>query len=102
MTRDRDAAQEITRRAFLCSAGAPAALSLAMGATAGRSDAAVQPDAGRIDSSPERLRLGALVLMRQAEDHPAVRTDYPVIRDALALASSRQIRNVASLGGNVL
>lgn len=56
----------------------------------------------RIDSSPTRLRLGALVRMSEAEDHPAVRTLYPLIQQTLALAASRQIRNMATLGGNVL
>lgn len=57
---------------------------------------------GRIEAGAEGLRLGALVRMSQAEDHPVVRRQYPVIRDALRLAASRQIRNMASLGGNVL
>jgi xanthine dehydrogenase YagS FAD-binding subunit len=56
----------------------------------------------RIESTPQGLRFGALVRMGQAEDHPVVRTVYPVIRDSLALAASRQIRNMASLGGNTL
>lgn len=56
----------------------------------------------RIDSDPQKLRLGALVRMSQAEDHREVRAHYPVIRDSLMLAASRQIRNMASLGGNVL
>jgi xanthine dehydrogenase YagS FAD-binding subunit len=55
-----------------------------------------------IDVGAERLRLGALVRMSQAEDHPAVRAQYPVIYETLLLAASRQIRNMASLGGNVL
>ncbi len=55
-----------------------------------------------IDGDSRRLRLGALVRMAQAEDHPAVRRDYPMIRQTLMLAASRQIRNMASLGGNVL
>jgi xanthine dehydrogenase YagS FAD-binding subunit len=40
--------------------------------------------------------------MSEAEDHPALRSEYPVIRETLLLAASRQIRNAASLGGNVL
>jgi xanthine dehydrogenase YagS FAD-binding subunit len=56
----------------------------------------------RIESDSQGLRLGALVRMSQAEDHPDVRARYPVIRDTLLLAASRQIRNMASLGGNVL
>lgn len=56
----------------------------------------------RIDVTPKGLRLGALVRMSQAEDHPAICAEYPVIRETLMLAASRQIRNMASLGGNVL
>ena len=56
----------------------------------------------RIEAGPQELRFGALVRMSQAEDHPVVRSRYPVIHDALRLAASRQIRNMASLGGNIL
>jgi xanthine dehydrogenase YagS FAD-binding subunit len=55
-----------------------------------------------IESSDSGLRLGALVRMAEAADHPAVRQDFPVIAQALQLAASAQIRNMASLGGNVL
>src|SRR4051812_48778223 len=55
-----------------------------------------------IDVDDRRLRLGALVRMAQAEDHPAIRSQFPVIHETLKLAASRQIRNMASLGGNVL
>jgi xanthine dehydrogenase YagS FAD-binding subunit len=57
---------------------------------------------GRIDANAHRLRLGALVRMADAADHPAVRRDYPVIAQSLALAASAQLRNMGSLGGNVL
>jgi xanthine dehydrogenase YagS FAD-binding subunit len=57
---------------------------------------------GRIEADAGGLRFGALVRMAEAEDHPAVHRQYPVIRDALRLAASRQIRNAATLGGNVL
>jgi xanthine dehydrogenase YagS FAD-binding subunit len=56
----------------------------------------------QIESDGTRLRLGALVRMAEAEDHPAVRAHYPVISQTLTLAASRQIRNMASLGGNLL
>jgi xanthine dehydrogenase YagS FAD-binding subunit len=57
---------------------------------------------GRIDVSPNGLRLGALVRMSDAADHPEIREQYPVIAQSLQLAASQQIRNMASLGGNVL
>jgi xanthine dehydrogenase YagS FAD-binding subunit len=56
----------------------------------------------RIDINAERLRLGSLVRMAQAEEHPLIRARYPLIRDTLVLAASRQIRNMATLGGNIL
>ena len=48
------------------------------------------------------LRLGALVRMADAADHPTFSEQYPVIAQSLKLAASPQIRNMASLGGNVL
>src|SRR5262249_33481456 len=48
------------------------------------------------------LHLGALVRMADAADHPVVQRDYPVIAQSLALAASAQLRNMATLGGNVL
>jgi xanthine dehydrogenase YagS FAD-binding subunit len=57
---------------------------------------------GRIEATAQGLRLGALVRMAAAQDHAAIKRDYPVIAESLKLAASQQIRNVASLGGNVL
>ena len=57
---------------------------------------------GRIAVGAQGLRLGALVRMSEAAEHPAIRRDYPVIAQTLELAASPQLRNMASLGGNVL
>src|SRR3989442_1144732 len=57
---------------------------------------------GLIEPGRNGLRLGALVRMADAADHPDVRRDYPMVAQSLMLAASAQIRNVASLGGNVL
>jgi xanthine dehydrogenase YagS FAD-binding subunit len=57
---------------------------------------------GRIELGHNGLRLGALVRMAEASDHPEIRRLYPVIAQSLQLAASQQIRNMASLGGNVL
>lgn len=48
------------------------------------------------------LHLGALARMSHVADHAEVRNGFPVIAEALELAASGQIRNMASLGGNVL
>ena len=57
---------------------------------------------GRIEATPQGLRLGALVRMSDAAEHPAVLRDYPVIAETLYLAASAQLRTMARLGGNVL
>lgn len=57
---------------------------------------------GRIEASDAGLRLGALVRMGEAQEHAAIKQRYPVIAESLQLAASQQIRNMASLGGNVL
>ena len=62
----------------------------------------LKQDLGRIEAKDRGLHLGALVRMADAADHPAVQRDYPVIAQSLLLAASAQIRNMASLGGNVL
>jgi xanthine dehydrogenase YagS FAD-binding subunit len=48
------------------------------------------------------IRFGALVRMAEAEEHPQIKADYPLLAEALKLAASGQIRNMASLAGNVL
>src|SRR5258707_767842 len=57
---------------------------------------------GKIEATRNGLRLGALVRMADAAQHPAILRDCPVIAQSLKLAASQQIRNMASLGGNVL
>lgn len=57
---------------------------------------------GAIESGPQGLRLGALAKMSAAAEHPVVLADYPVIAESLQLAASAQLRNMATLGGNVL
>ncbi|MBP2160368.1 MULTISPECIES: xanthine dehydrogenase family protein subunit M [Asticcacaulis] len=62
----------------------------------------LKPSLRTIETGPAGLRLGAGVTMAEAAGHDGVRTQYPVIADSLKLAASAQIRNMATLGGNVL
>jgi xanthine dehydrogenase YagS FAD-binding subunit len=48
------------------------------------------------------LRLGALARMADVAANPDVQKSYPVVADSLRLAASPQLRNMATLGGNVL
>jgi xanthine dehydrogenase YagS FAD-binding subunit len=56
----------------------------------------------RIELSGERLRLGAAATMAEVAAHPMVATHFPVIAQALLESASPQVRNQATLGGNVL
>jgi xanthine dehydrogenase YagS FAD-binding subunit len=48
------------------------------------------------------LRIGALVRMAEAAAHRGVRALYPVISQALELSASAQLRNMATIGGNIM
>jgi xanthine dehydrogenase YagS FAD-binding subunit len=55
-----------------------------------------------IDFAGGNLKLGALARMSDVAADPQVQQHYPVIADSLRLAASPQLRNMATLGGNVL
>jgi xanthine dehydrogenase YagS FAD-binding subunit len=57
---------------------------------------------GEIRTSASGIRFGALARMSEAASNQVIRRDYPVIADTLTLAASQQIRNMASLAGNIL
>ncbi len=57
---------------------------------------------GAIEVGPNGLRIGALVKNSDLAEHPAVLADYPVLAQALLSGASPQIRNMASVGGNLL
>jgi xanthine dehydrogenase YagS FAD-binding subunit len=48
------------------------------------------------------LRLGALARMSDVAANPEIQRHYPVVAATLKLAASPQLRNMATLGGNVL
>ncbi|TPI38208.1 xanthine dehydrogenase family protein subunit M [Mesorhizobium sp. B3-1-9] len=60
------------------------------------------PGLRQIRVTDNGIRFGALVRMGEAADHAEVKRRYPVIADSLRLAASGQIRNMASLAGNIL
>ena len=48
------------------------------------------------------VRLGALTTMADAADAPAVKERFPVVSQALLAGASPQLRNMATLGGNIM
>jgi xanthine dehydrogenase YagS FAD-binding subunit len=50
----------------------------------------------------DELRFGALVRMSAVADHPEIKRRHPILSEALWRGASQQLRNMATLGGNVL
>ncbi|BAY61745.1 hypothetical protein NIES22_18120 [Calothrix brevissima NIES-22] len=48
------------------------------------------------------LRLGALVSNTEVADNTDIRRDYPILARAILSGASQQIRNMATVGGNLL
>jgi xanthine dehydrogenase YagS FAD-binding subunit len=57
----------------------------------------------RITELPDGgLRIGALARNSDTANHPLVRTRYPLLTQALLSGASPQLRNMATIGGNLL
>ena len=55
-----------------------------------------------IEQTKDGLRIGAMERMSTVGEHPLVVQQYPAVSLALLLAASPQLRNMASIGGNIL
>src|SRR3954471_1772013 len=55
-----------------------------------------------IEAGPQGLRLGAAATMAEVASHPTVIEQFPVIAEALLNSASPQVRNQATIGGNLL
>src|SRR6266566_2744755 len=61
------------------------------------------PDMSRIEALPNGgLRIGALARMSDVAADREVRRRFPAIAESLLFAASGQLRNMASMGGNIL
>src|SRR3989441_6237795 len=61
------------------------------------------PGMARIEVLPDGgLRIGALARMSDVAAHPEVRRRFPVVAEALLFTASVQLRNMASMGGNIM
>jgi xanthine dehydrogenase YagS FAD-binding subunit len=57
----------------------------------------------RVETLPDGgLRIGALVRNSDAANHALVRTRYPLLTQALLAGASAQLRNMATVGGNLM
>lgn len=53
-------------------------------------------------SGSRELAFGSLARMSDVADDPLIRSQYPALAEALSKAASQQLRNMATLGGNLL
>ncbi len=60
------------------------------------------PDGANIDQTPQGLRIAAAARNSDVAHHPLVRRQFPVLAEALLAGASPQIRNMATVGGNLL
>jgi len=54
-----------------------------------------------VSSGPHGLRIGALTTLGDLADNVTIINDFPALADALNEAASPQIRNMATIGGNL-
>lgn len=55
-----------------------------------------------IQTGPDGLTIGALTTLAEIAEHAAIRSDYTVLADACGSAATPHIRNMATVGGNLL
>ncbi len=59
------------------------------------------PGLNGIEAGEKHWTIGALVTVAQIENDPQIRQMFPVLQQAAAEVGSQQIRNVATVGGNL-
>ena len=60
------------------------------------------PSLGEVKIDATELQLGALVTLAQVERHAGIRSHYRALAEAAAHAATPQVRNAATIGGNLL
>jgi xanthine dehydrogenase YagS FAD-binding subunit len=55
-----------------------------------------------INAGKDGLRLGPLSTLSEIADHPEIQKNYTALADAAGHAATPQVRNMASLGGNIM
>ncbi|MPZ40477.1 MAG: xanthine dehydrogenase family protein subunit M [Rhizobiales bacterium] len=56
----------------------------------------------RSDASADAIRIGALARLADVARHPEVRRGWPALAQAIEASASPQVRNLATVGGNLL
>jgi len=56
----------------------------------------------KVEEREGGIRIGAMVTNSQAANHPLIRTRFPLLSQAILAGASQQLRNMATMGGNLL
>ncbi|MFT3824389.1 MAG: xanthine dehydrogenase family protein subunit M [Chitinophagaceae bacterium] len=56
----------------------------------------------KIEETAKGLQIGALALNSEVAEHPLVKSKYPLLAAALNAGASAQLRNMATVGGNMM
>ena len=57
---------------------------------------------GAIEETPRGVRIGALATNTAVAEHELIKKRYPVLSEAILAGASPQLRNMATVGGNLL
>jgi len=60
------------------------------------------PGLDTIEIGADRIKIGALAKMSAVARHPVIREEFPVLSESLWRGASEQLRNMATIGGNLL
>lgn len=60
------------------------------------------PGLSAITVTPNGAAIGALARMSEVADDPSIKASFPAVSQSLSLAASAQLRNMATIGGNLL
>ena len=58
--------------------------------------------AGGVEETAQGVTLGTLTTLTEIETHPLIKQRYTLLAEAAAVAATPQLRNMATLGGNLL
>lgn len=56
----------------------------------------------KIEKQGNKIHIGALALNSEVADHQLIRKELPLLSQALSAGASQQIRNMATIGGNMM
>jgi xanthine dehydrogenase YagS FAD-binding subunit len=60
------------------------------------------PGLDGIEIGPDSVRIGALAHMSDVANHPAISRDFPALSESMWRGASEQLRNMATIGGNLM